>query len=108
MSALLLREEYLDNFTARHDADEELVFGDSIYREEESVVASNSFKEHIRDFITYDINKYFGLNINEYIGTTTFMKMGYIEEALKRIEELNREKDELKHKNKDLLSDIEL
>jgi len=107
-SALLLREVYLDNFTSKLSSDEELVFGDTLYREEECTVESNSYSEHLKDYITYDIQKYFGLNINEYIGTTTFMKMAFIKEALFRLEQLNRERDELKRKNGDLLDDIDI
>lgn len=108
MSALLLREVYLDNFTTKLSTDEELVFGDALYREEECVVESNSYSEHIKDYITYDINKYFGLDVNDYVATTTFMKMALIKEAIERIEQINRERDEIKRKNGDLLDDIDI
>ena len=107
MSALLLREEYLDNYTSRLGDDEELVFGDSLYREEECIVESNSYKEHIKDYINYDIQKYYGINVNEYIGTTTYTKIALINEAIIRIEELNKRREEMQRENGDIIDEDE-
>lgn len=80
------------------------MFGDCLYREEECVVESNSYREHLNDYITYDINKYFNLNVDEYVHTTTYVKIALIEIAIERIKLFNSEEEEVKRKNRDILN----
>lgn len=89
-SALLLRELYYENYTSGKDKDQEIVFGDVLFREEEDITEHNHMYDMVSDFIRYDLNKFFHISLNEYIHSTQFYKINLIEAALVKIEEINR------------------
>ena len=68
-------------------------------RESESIEDFTMLGYHTKDYVRYDIKKFFNLNILEYLNTTSFFKRTIKKQAIIRMTELKKEMDDIEKKN---------
>jgi hypothetical protein len=109
-SALFLTELYdeeYNNVTNAGMKNEELVLGSVLKRSSESVEDYNMLGYYTKEFLRYDIKKFYGLTLAEYLDSTSFFKRTIIKEAKIRMEELQREMENVSNVNKHTLDGLE-
>ena len=106
-SALFLRELYDESYNSAKQTNVEMVLGPVLKRKTESVEDFSMLGYYTKEYKRYDIKKFFGLTIAEYLDSTSFFKRNLIREARVIMNELDNELNKIKHQNKHTLDGIE-
>lgn len=104
---MLLTELYNDEYNHVLKTPVEAVLGSVLKRDTESIEDFNMLGFYTKEYKTYDIKKFFGLSLAEYIDSTSFFKRTIIKEAVTAMEELQSELDRVQGANKAAIDDIE-
>lgn len=96
-SALLLRDIYNDEFGLSENTLVDSVWGPILYREEASVNDFNNYGNLIDIYLRFDINKFFGLSINDFLQLTRYARNVIIDKAIAHTGRINTELTEIQN-----------
>lgn len=90
-SALFLRDLYDKEFIKPNESLEEYIFGPVIKRKEETTGDFSSLDTVLEEYLRFDIKKFFGININEFLSLTLYEKDILLLKAKDAMERLSKE-----------------
>lgn len=90
-SALFLRDLYDKEFIKPNESLEEHIFGPVIKRKEETTNDFSSFDIVLEEYLRFDIKKFFGITINEFLSLTLYEKDILLLKAKDAMERLSKE-----------------
>jgi len=90
-SALFLRDLYDKEFIKPNESLEEYIFGPVIKRKEETTSDFSSLDTVLEEYLRFDIKKFFGININEFLSLTLYEKDILLLKAKDAMERLSKE-----------------
>jgi len=99
---VLLRKLYDNYFELNRNSEIDRVLGGVLYREEEDYIAYTDYQAKVEWYLKFHIQKFFGLNLREFMKLYHWEYRILFKEAKKKMEELDKNIS-----NMDLLKEIE-
>ena len=90
-SAIVLDEFYNRAHGIADDSEEYNTFGIIGYHNQEDTSAFNSYSDLLDVYLKYDIKKFFGITIDEFLDRTRFSRNILIEKAEQKMREISAE-----------------
>jgi hypothetical protein len=105
-SALLLNDLYDTNYVINKrpniNTPEQIVFGPTLWREEENSLPYTSTEILIDEFIRFDVYRITGMSMDKYFELTRYERLILNNKLLEQMEKLNNETDRIRRMTKEL------
>lgn len=98
-SALLLNDLYDKEFNLSNSSYEDSVWGPVLYREQEAIEDFISYGNLLDVYMNFDIKKFFGLSIDEFLNKTRRARNIMIDKARIKMEQITEELAEIEQQN---------
>jgi len=105
-SALLLNELYNDEYCTKLDAAAENVFGNTLIRDNESILDFNRLGMVLTEYTELDIGKFFHISYVEYKSLTTYERDIMNDKAIELIKKATEEYNSMKNKEEQSMTDL--